>query len=448
VKGQENSQELTALAENLVAFARSQGADEIEVSIMDGLEFSVDVRMCKVESLVEAGSRYLGFRVIKDSKTAHATSSDLNSETLKQLVKNSIRRAKLANPDQFAGLPVLEPRAIDTQALNIFDPEILDLETERKIALALETERIALDDKRITNSHGASFETKEINSVIANSQGFSHEYKETVCSLSVGVQAGETDNKVEDYWFSAKRHFRSLDQPETVAKKAVERTVRQLNPKKIKTQAVPVIFEPTMTSWLLGFLFGCISGMAAYQKLSFLSDKLGKKIGNENITVYDDGQLPGKLGTRPYDSEGVPTGRHCVIEKGTLKNFLCNTYSGKKLDLPSTGNADGAGVGPNNFFLQPGEKSPEDIIQNTEKGLILIRTIGHGLNPVTGDISRGAFGLWVENGEIAYPVSEITIAGNLGTILNQIEELGNDLEFRSTICGPTIKIQELTVAGK
>jgi PmbA protein len=448
VIGQKKSQEMQALAENLIAFARSQGADEVEVSIMDGLEFSVDVRLGKVESLVEAGSRYLGFRVIKDRKTANATSSDLNSETLKRLVKNSIRRAELANPDEFAGLPIPEPRDIDTLSLNIFDPEILELATEKKIALALETERIALSDKKITNSHGANFETKEIKSILANSHGFSHEYKETVCSLSVSIQAGETDNKVEDFWFSAKRHYRSLDRPETIAKKAVERTVRQLNPRKIKTQVVPVIFEPTMTSWLLSFLFACVSGMAVYQKLSFFSDKLGEKIGNEKITVYDDGQMPGRLGTRSYDSEGVFTQKTKVIEKGTLKNFLCNTYAGKKLNLPSTGNADGAGVGPNNFFLTSGNVSPEEIIQKTERGLILTRTIGHGLNPVTGDISRGAFGLWVENGEIVYPVAEITIAGNLGKILKQIEEKGNDLEFRSTICGPTIKIQELTVAGE
>jgi len=440
--------ELRVLAERLLSFGRSQGADEIEVSILDGIEFSVDVRLGKIENMVEAGSRYLGLRLIKDNKTAYATSSDLKMETLERLVKNAIHRASLANPDEFAGLPVLKQREFDTSTLGLFDPSILDLDVHHKIALATETEKIALSDKRITNSHGANFETKVINSVLANSHGFIHEYKESFCSLSLGIQAGKTDNKVEDFWSSTSRHFHELEPPEKVGKIAVQRAVRQLNPQKIKTQSVPVIFEPTMTSWLLGFLFGCISGMAVYQKLSFLSDKLGKKIGNENIAVYDDGQMTGRLGTRPYDSEGVPTGRHCVIEKGTLKNFLCNTYAGKKLDLPSTGNADGAGVGPNNFFLQAGEKSPENIIQNTEKGLILIRTIGHGLNPVTGDISRGAFGLWVENGEIVYPVSEITIAGNLGTILNQIEELGNDLEFRSSICGPTIKIQELTVAGK
>jgi PmbA protein len=447
VNRREIALELTAMAESLVAFGRSQGADEIEISIADGLEFSVDVRLGKIDSLVEAGSRYLSIRVIKDNKTASAASSDLNAGTLKRLVKNAIHRAELGNPDEFSGLPKLASDVLDIPELSIYDPAIAELSVNKKIALAAETERIALSDKRITNSHGASFETKEIHSLLANSNGFLHEFQETICSLSVGIQAGETDGKVEDFWASTERNFRTLDPPEKVAKTAVARTVRQLNPRKLTTQVVPVIFEPPMTNWLLGFLFACVSGDAVYQKLSFLSDKLGEKIGNELITVYDDGRIPAKLGTRPYDSEGVPTQKTNVIEKGILKNFLSNTYAGKKLHLPSTGNADGSGVGPNNFYLEPGDMPPEDIIQKTEKGLILLRTIGHGLNPVTGDISRGAFGLWIENGEVSYPVAEITIAGNLGTILKQIEEKANDLEFRSTICGPTIKIQELTVAG-
>ncbi len=448
MRGQKKSSELIGLAEKTVAFAQSLGADESQVSIADGLEFNVDVRMGKIENLVEAGARYLGIKVIKENKTAYATSSDLSKHTLERLVKNSIKRAELASPDEFAGLPILKQSPIDVSHLNIFDPEISSLPTEKKMSLALETERVALSDKRITNSHGASFETKEIHSVLVNSYGFVHGYRETFCSLAVGIQAGETDRKVEDFWSCTKRHFRTLDPPEKVGKKAVERTVRQINPRKIKTQVVPVIFEPLMTSWLLGFLFACVSGTAVYQKLSFLSDKLGENIAKKNITVWDDGQMPGSLGTRPYDSEGVLTKKNRVIANGKLKNFLCNTYAGKKLRLASTGNADGGSVGPNNFYLQAGNISQEKIIQKTKKGLILIKTIGHGLNPVTGDISRGAFGLWVENGEIVYPVSEITIAGNLETILNQIEDIGDDLEFRSSICGPSIKIQQLTVAGE
>lgn len=442
------SPELKELAEYMVNFGKIQGADEVEVSIVDGYEFTVDVRFGEVENLVEAGSRSLGLRVIKDKKTAYASSSDLTKETLQNLMKNAVKRAILANQDEFSGLAPLTPQRIDIQSLNLYDPEIPELVAEKKVGLAVETEKIALSDRRITNSHGAGFATNEIKVVLANSNGFLEEYDQTVCSLSVAIQAGDTDNRVEDSWFSSTRHFKELESPEEIAKKAVERTVRQLKPQKIKTQRVPVIFEPMMTSWLLGFLFACVSGVSIYQKISFLVDKLGKRIGNEKITVFDDGLLPRKLGARPFDSEGVPCQKTPVVEKGVLKNYLCNSYAARKLKLKSTGNAAGTGVSPNNFYLNAGRNTPEEIISTTEKGLILIRTLGHGLNPVTGDISRGAFGLWVEKGEIVYPVSEITISGNLGEILNQIEMVGNDLEFRTPLAGPTIKIAELTVAGQ
>ncbi len=436
------------LAERLVSLGIAKGADETEVSIVEGTEFNVDVRYGNIENLMEASSRYLGIRVIKEKKTAYATSSDLSRDSLQRLMKNAIRRAEYANRDEHAGLPPLKKDSLDPSALDIFDPEISNLDPHKKIFLATQTERIALSDKRITNSHGASFETKEIKTYLANSIGFMGAYKETAFSLGVGVQAGETDDKVEDFWSSSERHFSKLETPEHIAKKAVERTVRQIRPRKIRTQNLPVIFEPPMTSWLLGFLFSCVSGMAVYQRLSFLADELGKKIGTENITVLDDGRIQGKLGTRPFDSEGVSKNQTLVVDKGMLKNFLCNIYSARKLNLRSTGNASGAGVGPTNFYLQAGETSPEEIIHATDKGLVLTRTIGHGLNPVTGDISRGAYGLWIENGEIAYPVAEITIAGNLGKILNQIDFIGNDLEFRGPISGPTLRIQELTVAGE
>lgn len=448
MKNMEKNLMLKELADDLVSFGKKNGADEVEISIIDGYEFGVDVRFGEIENLVEAGSRYLSLRVIKDRKTASATSSDLSKETLQHLMKNAIKRAALANPDEFSGLPLLSSKKIDVHSLKLFDPEIPELKSEKKIALAAEAEKIALEDKRITNSHGASFSTNELKVILANSNGFLDSFDQTLCSLSLGLQAGETDSRVEDYWFSSTRHFKELESPEAIAKKAVERTVRQLNPKKIKTKKAPVIFEPMMTSWLLGFLFACVSGVSIYQKVSFLVDKLGQKIADEKITVVDDGLMPGKLGTKPFDSEGVPSQRTPVVENGILKNYLCNTYTARKIKRKSTGNAAGAGVSPNNFYLKAGKYKPEEIIASVEEGLLLIRTIGHGLNPVTGDISRGAFGLWVEKGEIAYPVSEITIAGNLGEILNKIEMRGNDLDFRSPLSGPTIKIQDLTVAGK
>jgi PmbA protein len=370
-------------------------------------------------------------------------------DSLRGLVKNCVMRAALANPDKFNGLPwEAEKSKIDTDSLAIFDPNIASMPLTKKINLAKKTEKIALKDKKITNSFGSSFETKTIKNTLVNSLGFSQTYDESVCSLGLGLQAGEPDAKVEGYWSCSRRHLKDLEFPEEIAQKAVSRTVRLINPRKIETQNVPVIFEPLMTSWLLEFLFSCVSGVSVYQGITFLSDKLGKKIGNKSINVIDDGLIPGKLGTCPFDSEGVSTGKTMVIENGILKNFLCNTYAGRRLDLISTGNANGTGVSPNNFYLAPGIESPEEIIADTDRGLVLVRTIGHGLNPITGDISRGAFGLWIEKGEIVYSVSEITITGNLGSILNDIEVIGKDLELNHQVSGPTIKIGELTVAGQ
>ncbi len=361
-----------------------------------------------------------------------------------------MRRAELGSPDEFAALAPLSKERVDAAALKLYDPAIAGLDSATKIALARETERAALRDKRITNSYGATFASNEIRSVLALTNGFIGEYEQTYCGLGVGLQAGDTDNRVEDSWSSSKRHFKELETPEEIARKAVERTVRQLKPRKIRTQNVPVIFEPTQTAWLMGFLFGCVTGTAVYQKSTFLAGKLGQRIGNERVTVLDDALMPGALGSHPFDSDGLPCRKTVVVEKGVLKSYLCNIYAARKLGLASTGSADGGGVGPGNFYLEPGPAAvaQKDIIAGTKKGLLLIRTLGHGLNSVTGDISRGAFGLWIEDGAIAYPVSEITISGNLGRVLGSIEAVGTDLEFHSAVTGPTVKVAELTVGGE
>ena len=448
MKGSNGDDELLAMAGRLVDFGLTYGADEVEVNLTDGREFSVDVRLGKIENLLEAGSRSLGVRIIKQKKTAFATSSDLREGTVRRLIRNAVVRAGLASRDDHSGLPPLPEELTDIHLLELYDPEVAALTPSQKIRLALETERIALEDGRITNSHGASFVSSEATTVLANSCGFRGSYDQTFCSLSVGLQAGGTDDKVEDHWASVVRHFRDLETTESVAKKAVERTVRQLHPRKIRTQDVPVIFEPEMTGWLLGFLFACVSGVAVYRKASFLAGRLGTRIGGHNITVVDDGLMPGRLGSRPFDSEGVPCGKTIVVENGVLRHFLCHNYAGRKLNQSPTGNAEGTGISPNNFYLLPGPSSPEEIITSTQKGLLLTRTIGHGLNPVTGDFSRGAFGLWVEDGHIAYPVSEVTIAGQLERVLDHVEMVGNDLDFRAPVCGPTIRIGGLTVAGE
>lgn len=435
------------LTEELVRYGMRQGADEVEVTFLEGDEFSLDVRQGEIENLIESGSRAVSVKIILDQKTALATSSDLNPETLHGLIKNAVQRASLGNPDPHAGLPLETEPTIDPDSLGLFDPQIPGLDSATKIRLAMETERIALADPRIVNSHGAGLETRDVRTVLTNSRGFCRSYRETICSLGVGLQAGATDALVEGYWGCAKRHWAEMEPAQEIARTAVERTVRQLGSRKIPTQSVPVLFEPEMTAWLMGFLFSCVSGVAVYNRASFLADRLGEVIADPRINVMDDGLLPGRLGSGPFDAEGVACRATPVIENGVLKNFLCNTYAARKLGLSSTGNASGMGVGPTNFFLREGPSDPGEMVQGMERGMILLRVLGHGLNPITGDISRGAFGLWVEKGEVVYPVSEITISGNLGDVLQNITALGSDLEFRSAVCGPSLLVEGLTIAG-
>lgn len=443
----EKESSLLHLAEWLVEFSRNQGADEAEAAVSESDDLEIDIRMGRIENLTRAVSRRLSLRILKDRCSVVSGTSDLSKPTLKNMVKRAVERAEFSQPDPHAGLPDTASPSRDPSVLRLYDPEIRKISPDFGIKMAVETENLGMKDSRITNSLGSSFESQKNRMILANSMGFSGEYEETLFHLSLGLQAGRGDRRVEGYWSSASRSLKDLESPADVAGTAVQRTVRLMNPRKIGTRNVPVVFEPAMTSWLLGFLFTCISGTSVYHRASFLGDKLGEQIARPEWAVIDDGTMPGKLGSAPFDSEGVPCRKTTVLSRGVLKNFLCNTYAARKLNLSSTGNAQGQGVGPNNFYLKKGPHKPEEIISSLDKGLILVRTIGHGLNPVTGDISRGAYGLWVENGHILYPVSEITVAGNLGRILKQPVVIGADLEFRSPVSGPTIRVEEMTIAG-
>ncbi|MFH1940696.1 MAG: TldD/PmbA family protein, partial [bacterium] len=410
----------------------------------EGSEFSVDIREGNTEKLVEAGSKGLSLKIILDKKVATTSSSDLSEETLHHLVDNAIERAKISNPDPFAGLPVKEEIITDVKKLQIFDPKIIELPPEKKIAAAKETEAICLSDKRIQKSYGANFGTYVGTTYLVNSNGFSGSYSQTSCSCGVYLQAGEGDNLFDEGKYDYSRNLDSLMEPEKIAKEAIHRVTRLIGARKVETQNVPVVLEPEMTASLLGFLSSCVNGNSVYLKQTFLADKLGEKIGTDLVTVIDDGLMPGVPGAKPFDREGVPVRKTPVIEKGLLKNFMMDTYAARKLKMKSTGNASG----PNNLYFAAGKHTQEEIIRSVDKGLLLTGTIGFGLVPTTGDISRGAFGMWIENGKITYPVAEITIAGNLGEILHQIEMVGSDLEFKRAINAPTIKVREMTIGGK
>jgi PmbA protein len=256
-----------------------------------------------------------------------------------------------------------------------------------------------------------------------------------------------------DYWYTSARSAAGLESPESVGRIAAERALRRLNARKVATQKVPVIFEPRTARQLLGDIFDAVNGSAIYRQASFLAGKLGEKVASEALTVVDDATIPGLFGTTPFDDEGVASRRTMVIERGVLKSYLLNTYSARKLNLKTTGNASrgvtgNAGIGPGNFFIEAGARSSAEIISSVPNGLYVTELIGGGGNTVTGDYSSGAAGLWIENGKLAYPVSEITIAGNMKQMLQQIDHVGSDLEFRSSLAAPTILVREMTISGQ
>ena len=258
------------------------------------------------------------------------------------------------------------------------------------------------------------------------------------------MQAGDKDNKVEDGWWSNAIGFAQLDNAETIASKAIHRVTRLLNSRKIASQSVPIVMEPAMTARLLSFFASCLNGRMVYMNQSYLAGKLNEKIAQSDLRIIDDGIMPGKMASRPFDSEGVPTRKMPILEDGVLKNYLLDTYSANKLGLKSTGHAGGS----TNFYLDAGKHSPEEIIKSVDKGLLLVKTIGQGTMPSTGSISTGAYGIWIEKGELAYPVHEITINGNLAEILKNIEMIGNDLVFDRSIVGPTIKVNGISISGE
>lgn len=435
---------LMSLAESLVKLGRKKGADEIEVSIDEGDRFRASVRDGELESLTEAGSKQLACRVLVGGKVATASSSDFSSDTLDRLVGNAVARAGLGGKDPFAGLPTLEKVSVDTDALGIFDPSIGALSPEEKIAFATKVEAIGLAQDKVQKSLGATFVSATGTTILANSKGFHGSYRSSLAYASVGFQAGDGDNLFQDSWFEGGRTRSALPDPELIATTAANRVTRLVGAHKVETQNVPVVFEPPVTaSLLLGLLAEATSGQAVSRKQSFLIGKLGSKVADDLVTIVDDGLLVSGLGTAPFDSEGVPHRKVAVIEAGLLKGYLLDTYYGRKLGMPSTGNAGG----PTNLFWAAGDSTPERIMASVDRGLLVTGTIGFGTDPTTGDISIGAFGLWIEDGAVAFPVAEITISGNLADLLGGVEMVGNDLRFHGFMNGPTVKVAEMSVGG-
>src|SRR5712672_64391 len=444
--------DLREIAQDIVRRAMSGGATAAECVVREGDEFSTLVRLGQVETLKESGSRSIGVRVFNGQRAASTYSSDFSGKGLERMVKSALQLAKITSEDPNAGIP--EPSQLGSISgdLDLYHEDVYSLPGPERIDYARRAEKAALDfDPRIKNSEGGSFDAATGHKVLANSHGFVGEYRRSYCSVAA-VPIAQTDAGAmqRDYWYSVARTLTKLDAPEKVGKTAAERTLRRLGARKAKTAQVPIIFDPMVATSILEHIFEGINGDSVYRGASFLAGKLGQKVAGNNVTIIDDGTIPGGFGSSPFDGEGVPTRRTVVIEKGVLKSYLLNTYTAKKLKLQTTGNAARGlagtpGIGPGNYFLQAGAKSPKELIANIKEGLYVTEFLGQGVNLVTGDYSRGASGLWISGGEFAYPVEEITVAGNLKELLFKIYEIANDLEFRSYVATPTLRICGLTL---
>jgi PmbA protein len=433
--------------------AKIKGASQGDAVMVESDSFFVTVRMGEVEKISQAGEKRLGLRLFIGNSSASASTSDISKKSIEKLVDDTATMAKVTAQDPHGGLPDTAVLARELPQLDLIDDSARAVSVDDKIRIALDTEKNALAyDSRITNSEGAEFSNHFGRVIYVSSHGFAGEYSGSTFGHSVAPVASQNGSMQRDYWYSSNRKFVKLESPQSVGEKAAQRVLRRLGARKVRTCKCPVVFDPEMAASLLRNLSSALSGYSLYKGASFLMGELDKKIGSPHLTVIDDGSIPGGHGSRPFDGEGLPVRKKTIIDKGELKSYLLDTYSGKKLGLESTGNASRSvgeppGVAPANFYLTPGQSTPEAIVGSVKAGLYVTEMIGFGVNMVTGDYSRGAAGLWIENGELAYPVEEITIAGNLKEMFQDIEMVGNDLEMRGRIASPTIKIAQMTVAG-
>ncbi len=449
-------QDYRNLAAELVSALKKQGADAADVYIVSSVGFNTTVRLGKIERLQQSISKGLGLRVIKNGAMANTFTTDFAERAVQDLARETLEIVKISNSDKSNGLAPKELLGSYDGKLLMFDETLEKLSPEKKVDMARSAEAAGMKiDKRITNGRGTSWNDSRSQVTLANSDGFSGQYKTTSASLSVGLLAEDEDGtKQTDGWYTFGRYLSRLDSPEAVGQEAGRRVVKKLGGRKIKSIAVPVVLDPQVASGLAGIVFGAASGSRVFRRSTFLVDKVGQQVASPMITIVDDATMMDGVASRPFDGEGIKTSQVIVVEKGILKGYLCDSYAARRLNLRPTGNAvrgyqSTPGVGASNLFIKNGETSPADIIKSVKNGLYLTDMFGSGMNAVTGDFSQGASGFWIENGELTYPVQEITIAGNVLKALSNVKAVGNDLSFKlGSTASPTLLIAEMTVGGE
>jgi PmbA protein len=432
--------------------ATARGATAADGFLVEERHFSGTVRLGEVDTVTHSHDQRLSLRVFAGRASAAASTSDLSAESLERVVDEATRLARVTAEDPHAGLPDPADLIGPVPDLDLCDPSGHDLTPEAKLEIARRAEAAALQtDPRIGNSEGAECWDRQARYAYATSSGFSGSYATSGFGISVAPVAVREGEMQRDAWYTMARRRDRLEAPEQVGRRAAERALRRLGGRKVKTTEVPVIFDPETAASLVRSIAGAASGPSLYRRASFLVDRLGQRIAAPSVTIVDDGLRPGALGSRPFDGEGLPTRRTVLVGEGVLESYLLDSYSARKLGRASTHHAvrDGAGVGvgTTNLMLLPGPASPEDLIASVAEGLYVTELIGFGINSVTGDYSRGAVGVWIENGRLAYPVEEVTVAGNLLQMFAAIDGVGNDLVLRDRTASPTVKVARMVVAG-
>jgi PmbA protein len=449
---------LLELGDGILVMALKRGGRDLvaECVLRSGDELSARIRKGEPELVEEAGTRAAGLRVIQGKRVASTSTSDLTEAGIDRFVADAIELVTLSQEDPFAGPAdpklLCDPSAVPD--LDLYDPAGGAVDAERAIVVAREAEAAAFAfDPRITNSEGATFGRTAGGVAMVLSSGFRAAYAGSYQSLSVASVAADDGGKNRrGYHWTARRHLAELDPPADVGREAARRTLRKLGARTVRTCEVPVVFDPDAARSILGLLAGCVMGSAIWRKSSYLVDREGSRVASDLVTVVDDPLIPRAPGSRAFDGEGLASRRNVVVEKGILRTYLCDSYSARKLGRDSTASAargGGAGVGPStsNFVLQPGGESNADIVSGTRSGLYVTEMMGFGFNAVTGDFSRGASGFWIEGGELAYPVSEVTISLNVDDLWHRIDAIGKDLDMRTATASPTIRVAKMTVAG-
>ena len=441
------------VAQRLVERALKAGARAADAVAGESDGLSVGVRLGVVEKLKRARQKRAGLRVFVGNSTAIVSTADLSATALDELARDACALAACTAPDPHAGLPDPTDLATEVPTLDLYDPAVAALEPD----VALNQARVAEDAARatspeITNSDGAEFGGDTANVAYASSLGFAGSYRGSHAGLAVVPVAARNGSMQRDHWYSAHRQLAALDDAASVGREAARRTLRRLGARRVPTCEVPVVLDPDIAASLLRHLAGAIAGPSLYRRASFLLDRLGEEIAAPEVTVIDDPLRPWGPASRPFDGEGVRQRQTTIVERGRLTSYLLDSYSARRLGLRTTGHAarssgDAPTPGPTNFYLAPGPYTPEAIIGSVRSGLYVTELIGFGVNLTTGDYSRGAAGMWIENGELTYPVEEITIAGKLLDMLHAIEMIGNDLVFRNATAAPTLKIARMMVAG-